>query len=376
MKKLFTFSGAMLIMAGFSVQAQNSVCDVSAREFSSGEDVVNYVPSISLDSRFGYGYQFSGKSAGFGGDGLFLNVDGRISKHFTYSLCQRMFASNGDDDSVFGSTDWLTLGYEVGNFSFSAGKDALAVGSFEYDAYDLDSYFDMSSMFYNNIECWQWGLTAMWTNDSETSSFAFQAANSPFAFSPSSDNLYAYSLAWYGAWERYESIWSLNMFEYDGGRFVKCLALGNMFHFGDFSLGVDYMMRADRLKDIFNRDLTLTVAPAWEFGDRFRLFGRFGFEKSADDLPYDFTGEYLTAEERYAANDGCETLLPAFVTADKNYIFYGMGLEFFPLKTNKSIRLHAAWASNNYTGRHAINVGLTWKFDVVNAVRSIMRKTR
>lgn len=376
MKKLLTFSGAMLILAGSAVRAQDSAGDVPAREFSSGEDVVDYVPGISLDSRFGYGYVFSDRRGGFGGDGLFLNVEGRISRHFTYSLCQRMFAGSGGDDSVFGATDWLTLGYEIGNFSFSAGKDALAVGSFEYDAYDLDSYFDMSSMFYNNIECWQWGLTAMWTNGSETSSFAFQAANSPFASSPSGDNLYSYSLAWYGAWEHFESIWSVNMFEYDRGRFVKCLALGNMFRWGDVSLGVDCMMRTDRLKDIFGRDMTLTVAPAWEIGDKFRLFGRFGAEKSADDLPYDFTGEYLSVEERRAANDGCDTLLPAFVTSDRNYLFYGAGLEFFPLKSNRCIRLHAAWASNNYTRRHAVNIGLTWKFDVVGAVRYVVRKIR
>ena len=36
-----------------------------------------------------------------------------------------------------------------------SGKDALLVGSFEYDAYDLDTYYDMNSTFYNEFDCWQ-----------------------------------------------------------------------------------------------------------------------------------------------------------------------------------------------------------------------------
>ena len=65
-----------------------------------------------------------------------------------------------------------------------------------------------------------------------------------------------------------------------------------------------------------------------------------------------------------------------YITGGKEYIYYGLGLEYFPLKENKSIRLHAAWASNNYTNRHFFNVGLTWKFDVVGAVRFLARKAK
>jgi hypothetical protein len=99
-------------------------------------------------------------------------------------------------------------------------------------------------------------------------------------------------------------------------------------------------------------------------------------EKSSDDLPYDILGEYLSAEDKVAANEENPYVMPAYLTGDKEYIFYGAGLEYFPLKENKSIRLHAAWASNNYTKRHMFNVGLTWKFDVVNAVKQIARKAK
>jgi hypothetical protein len=76
------------------------------------------------------------------------------------------------------------------------------------------------------------------------------------------------------------------------------------------------------------------------------------------------------------ANEENECVMPAYLTGDKEYIYYGAGLEFFPFKEDKSLRLHAAWASNNYTKSHIIDVGLTLKFDVVGAVKFLARKAK
>jgi hypothetical protein len=188
--------------------------------------------------------------------------------------------------------------------------------------------------------------------------------------------MYAYNLAFTRSWEHYEALWSINFFEYEHGEFVKCVALGNMFYFGDFSLNVDWITRADDWKDALDTDMTLTTTPSYNFGESVRIFGKFGWERTSDDLSYDFWGEYLSKEDKLLANEENEAVIPAFITSDKDYIFYGAGLEYFPLKENKSIRLHAIWASNNYTKRHVLNVGLTWKFDLVNAFRYIARKAR
>ena len=58
MKKHLTFLGAILVMAGSMVQAQEVNSSAAAYGSSSGEDVtiengVDYVPEISLDARFG-----------------------------------------------------------------------------------------------------------------------------------------------------------------------------------------------------------------------------------------------------------------------------------------------------------------------------------
>lgn len=381
MKRLLTFLGTIFVMAGSTVWAQEVNSSATLSGSSSGEDVtvenvVDWVPEISLDARFGYQHQSSSRMGGFGGDGFLLNIDGKIGKHFSYSLNHSLASSIGDDSTIFDATNWLTLSYDVGNFTFTAGKDAVAVGSFEYNAYELDCYYEMGSMFNYNLNCWQWGVSAMWTNNAETTSLAFQAMNSPFAFAPVEDNLYAYNLAWYGAWENYESIWSVNMMEYEPGRFVKMLALGNMFYFGDFELMLDYIVRATDLKKDFGKDFTLTVQPAYNIGESLRLFGRFGVEGAMDDAEYDLLGEYLSVEDKVLANEENEYVMPAYITGDREYIYYGAGVEYFPLKENKSIRLHAAWASNNYTKRHMINVGLTFKFDVVGAVKFLARKAK
>ena len=381
MKRHLTFLGAILFMAGSTVWAQEVNSSASAYGSSSGEDVTiveeenSFIPSISLDSRFGYNRVVSGDSAGFGGDGFYLNIDGKISKHFSYSLSQRLFAAHGEDDSVFDNTDWLTLTYDIGGFSFTGGKDILMVGSYEYDAYDIDSYFDMNSMFYNSFACYQWGAKAMWTNKSETTSFALQVTNSPFAYVPLEDNMYSYNLGWYGAWDSYESIWTVNLLEYTPGEFVKMVALGNMFYIGDLSLGVDYIMRGAKVKDMFN-DVTLNVMPSYNIGESLRLFAKFGWEQTSEPLEYDFWGEYLDTDDMIEINKESSSVMPAYLIAGDDYIYYGAGIEYFPLKENKSVRLHAVWSSNNYTKRHAINVGLTWKFDVVKAVKHIAGKVK
>ena len=373
MKKLFTFLGVMIIMAGSALSAQevysSAPLQTSASEVDATlEDGEDWIPEISLDSRFSYDRVIGGDLAGFGGDGFYLNIDGKISKHFSYSLCQKLFSQHSEDDSVFDNTDWLTLSYDIGQFTFTAGKDVLMVGSFEYDAYDIDSYFDMNSMFYNSFSCYQWGAKAMWTNRSETTSLAFQITNSPFSYVPKEENIYSYNLGWYGYWDNYESIWTCNFMEYAPGKFAKMIAWGNTFHIGDLSLGVDCIMHSDDFSSATNT--TINFMPSYEF-EKVRIFGKLGWEQCTGELPYDLWGEYLTTEDMIAVNDETLTTLPAFLIPGNDYWYYGAGVEYYPVE---SVRLHAVWASNNYTKRHTINVGATWRFDITNAIRRIAGK--
>ena len=81
--------------------------------------------------------------------------------------------------------------------------------------------------------------------------------------------------------------------------------------------------------------------------------------------------EYLSTEDMIAANDETLTTLPAFLIPGNDYWYYGAGVEYLPVE---SVRLHAVWASNNYTSHHTINIGATWRFNITNAIKRIACK--
>ena len=377
MKKLFTFLGVILVMAGSALRAQEVYSSAPLQTSVSQEDTTledgeDWIPSISLDSRFSYDRVISGGGGGFGGDGFYLYIDGKISKNFSYSLCQKFFSAHGEDDSVFDNTDWLNLSYHLGSFTFTAGKDSMFVGSYELADDDIDCYFDLNSMFSNSLSTYLWGASATWTSKSGDSSIGFQFANSPFAYFPKSDDLYSYNLRWTNEWEHFNMNWSINLIEYEPGEYIKMSALGQTLSLGNFALSLDYIERNASWNGDIGDDFTLSARPEITFADeKVRMFGKIGWEKCKDGLSYDFLGEYLSRDEMIAANEESISTLPAFVIGGQDYIFYGLGLEYYPLD---NVRLHAVWGSNNYTKRHTLNVGLTWRIDVVGTLGRVFNK--
>ena len=349
MRKFFVFLGVVLATIGSVVSAQE-VDSMAPLQMSSWGDAktsetIDYMPEISLDTRLGYNHNFSGRSGRFAGDGLYLDINGYLSPNLSYSLNHRIASSYyGDDITGFGATNWLTLTYEVGSFAFTAGKDALLMGSFEYDAYDLDSYYDMNSAFYNALDCWQWGVSAAWypADDHEV---ILQVANSPFG---DGFDMFSYAAGWRGAWDFYESYWTVNMWQYDAGKYAKALNLGNRFTFGDFMFDLEFMTRSDSMKGLFRDDFTFLFAPSYEITDWCRAFSKFGWERNSSF----FYGE------------------------DAENIFWGVGAEFFPLKGSRDLRLHAAWTSNEYTCGNALDIGVTWKMNLTRMFKGILTKKR
>ena len=360
MRKLSVFLGVVLATIGSAVSAQEVDSTVTMQKSSWGDankcEITDYIPDVSLDTKFGYSHGFAENTGRFGGYGLVLDINGKISPHFSYSWNHRIASFEGADSFGFGNTNWLLLNYEHDYFSISAGKQDMKVGSMEYDMYDLDCYQEMNSYFWNAVAAWQWGILACaYPTDGQT--ILLQCTNSPFA-DISIFSLLAYSLAWQGEWDCYDSYWSVNLWEYQKGRYVNSLNLGNRFYAGDFTFDLDYSTRCTSLKDAFTSDFTLTFMPAyeWEWG---RAFAKVGYEKVSDCTyacapdEWDFYGENL---------------------------LYGAGLELFPIKSSKDVRIHAIWASNNQkiegVNPNYINVGLKWKFDITRGVKTMLDKVR
>ena len=218
MKKLSVFLGVALWAIGSAVGAQevDSTATMQKSSWGDAREITDYIPDVRLDTRFGYSHDFAEETGRFGGNGLFLDINGKISPHFSYSLNHRLANFEGEDEAGFGNTNWLTLTYENDHFFVTAGKEDIKVGSCEYDAYDLDCYWEMNSLFWNYVNPWQWGVSAGWY-PAEGHTLTAQVCNSPFS-STEVFNRFAYALAGRGEWEWYEPYWSVNMWEYQNGR--------------------------------------------------------------------------------------------------------------------------------------------------------------
>ena len=184
MKRFFVFLGVVLATIGSAVRAQEVDSTATLQKSSWGDanemEVTDYIPDISLDMRGGYAQDFSEGTGRFFGDGLYLDINGTIGSGFSYSINQRIASSYYEDNSGFNGTNWLTLTYENDHIFVTAGKEDIKVGSYEYDAYDLDCYWEMNSLFWNYVNPWQWGVSAGWY-PAEGHTLIAQVCNSPFS---------------------------------------------------------------------------------------------------------------------------------------------------------------------------------------------------
>ena len=334
MKRIFVFLGVVLMTIGSVVSAQEVNSSVPLQKSSWGDakksEVTDYIPDVSLDMRGGFNQNFTDGTSRFDGDGLYLDINGKISPHISYSFNHRLASSYYEDNVGFNGTNWLTLTYETDNFCLTAGKDAIFTGSFEYDAYDLDAYAGMNSLFYNSYDCWQWGVSGAWY-PAEDHEVLLQFSNSPFSYGE--PNLFAYAAGWRGAWDCYESYWTANLWQYERGSYMKALNLGNRFYLGDFTIDLDLMGRFGHPEDPLT-GYTATLSPSYTFDDWGRVFVKAGWETSEN-------------------------------------IFAGAGFEYFPLKEYKDIRFHAVWEYNDYIYGHLFNIGVTWKMNLTKAAKRL-----
>ena len=331
MKKLTVFLGIVIMAIGSAAYAQEVESTAPVQKSSWG-DATDFIPEISLDMRGGFRVDSEYEAGRFTGEDLNIDINGYISPNFSYSINHRIASSYYGEASGFDATNWLTLTYEVGDFAITAGKDALFVGSFEYDAYDLDTYYEMNSPFYNDLDCWQWGISGAWY-PAEDQEILLQIANSPYSYGH--PGMFSFATGWRGAWDWYESYWTANLWMAGTDGLVKGVNLGNRFYLGNFTIDLDLMGRFNEAYGGYD----VILAPSYNFGEWGRLFAKAG----ADSI-----------------EDGWN-------------IFFGGGFEYFPLKENKDIRLHAVYTYNEYTIGQMFSLGLTWKMNLTKGIKRLMK---
>ncbi len=298
---------------------------------------------ITLDTRFDFdAARTEGVTkSGFHGRYLNLIIEGTINKELSDHFRQRLNKFKEAESDLFAATDWLYLDYRPSDrWKLSAGKQVVAIGGYEYDRAPIDVYY--GSLFWNNIACYQFGVSATMISGSGNHALTFQVCNSPFV--EIGNSCYAYNLYWSGKAGPLQTLWSLNLIETAEGRYDTCVALGNRLTFGKFYTEIDFINRGRKGLDFWCSDYSL-IGKACLNIRRFDLFAKGGYEC-------------------FIPAGGDPTSAPAIERP-----YYGGGIEFFPLKKSRNLRIHAA-ASTTYDVNDkkifTVNFGLRWKIGLYN----------
>ncbi|MBO4842978.1 MAG: hypothetical protein J5490_00135 [Bacteroidales bacterium] len=303
--------------------------------FAQEADPESNVPQVSVIARFDYPVI----------PYLYTLVEGDLGELFSYSISNHWVSDEPTTPELYQNTwradvlnwcDWANVSLNLGNWSFTVGKDIIAIGSFEIDQYDWDSYWEINSSFWNNAQVYQWGGKLTYATPSESNAFTLQATSSPFNYKPFDQKLLSYAAMWTGDFDIYRSLWSVNLMEYGKGKGenIKLFGSGNQLDVTDWlTLGLDYILA------LYDGASSHTFAYTADFhiSDHFDFLVKGGCE--AGGLP-DFDMPY-----------------------ERGYI--GGALQYYPLADSQDLRLHALACYDTIEGP-LFSGGITYNLNLTN----------
>lgn len=273
-------------------------------------------------------------TSGFEGKFLNLRMDGSLAENLTYSIRYR---AHKVQTNPFAATDWATLTYSTDRWDFSAGKQVVAIGGFEYDRAPIDIYF--ASEYWHQIACYQFGVSATYKFGNGTKLLG-QICQSPYDFQ--NQNLYAYNIMTMSD----TTLASVNILEYEPNKYVGYAAWGEKGTFGTVIVEWDVMTRLDFVSKGSSFSSMLDIS--WAVNERLNIFTHASYDENTG--VFDPTVEVGTAIWRV-----------------------GGGVEYFPTG-KKNVRIHAA---TSYTFGEAVptaalqdnhfmfQAGLTWRVNLL-----------
>lgn len=305
-------------------------------------------------------------SYGFTGRYFNLHIGGNLNDKFTYYFRQRIVANPGSV-SMFDNTDFLYLNYNPSKqWTFRLGKDALAVGGFEYDAPPINVLFN--SYYWGVFYCFQLAATAAYNFSDGNQTVIAQVGNSPYIHygSQYDNSLLSYNFFWSGRFGHFRTLYSCNFFQRDPDHFMNYIALGHEVEYEKWDLYVDFIHHANSTTQLFKNYGIISCANAY-FNPNFSIFVKGGFEQNqdADEMSYfQLTGKSWDC----------------LAVPGQNYTFAGIGFEIRP-KACHDVRIHgfvADFKANQYIAATALhpaiennshnvnaNLGITWDMNIL-----------
>lgn len=333
----------------FKTKLLTLLCALAVLPAVAQDELIN----LELQARVDYMHeQLDGEkvapNSGFKGRFLNIYLSGTIDEHFSYSYRQRLNKEHLDR-SFFDATDWVYLTYAPSErWGFSAGKQVLHIGGWEYDRAPIDIHFYSEQN--SHIACYQMGISATHTLRGGRDRLTLQLAESPF--SVENENLYGLHLMWAGDHGALRTLYSVSAMEYLEGEYIWYIALGHRLALGDLTLELDLTNRAGADQTFLLRDCTATAEAVWAVGERVNLVGK---------VTYDVNRTHSAADR---------LILPG-----TELTRVGGGIEFYPLKANRTICLHANYchtfgANTNPVGvlqpkQGIFDVGVRWRMNLL-----------
>lgn len=279
------------------------------------------------------------------GEYLNFHLMGHLSPTVDYRIRQRLNKKVFDERNMFNATDMMYINWQATDrWSFLFGKHAVLIGGYEYDAAPIDVYF--YSQFCNNIyQAFTFGASATY-RFAEGQNFVAQICNSPLSLG--FQNIYAYNAAWCGEFTPWwKTIWSVNFVEDSRKQVINYIALGNHIQSGNILFDLDLMNRAGLGQDRFlMSDISVISKFIWSVG-AWNICAKAGYERNdADNVD--------------AAGEAYDLVIEPGTT----YLYGGCGLEWFPFGREK-LRLHAVWYRDSMARRNNIELGVTWRVNVI-----------
>ncbi|MBQ9462532.1 MAG: hypothetical protein IJU68_02615 [Bacteroidales bacterium] len=322
-----------------------SILSVITTAFAQQKDKLTFLDELSFDARATFHQQTTGGvyDSHFQGDYFNLHIKGHITDKLTFRVRQRL-NKQIKEDNPFNATDHLWIKWSPSSkWSFTAGKQPIMVGGYEIDSAPIDVYY-YGAFSNNQYQYFAFGATATFS-PAEGQDISFQFTPSPI--SPSTQDAYSFNLYWNGRlFPWWKTIWSYNLVEDELHRKMNWVALGNKFPLGKLVIDVDFIDRIGFGQKNPISDWTTIVKAILTLG-KWNLCTKFGYERNDaaninpdDGISYDL-------------------VLPA----GSKYLYYGAGVEFFPLGDER-VRLHAVYFRDNHDRVNNFDIGLTWRFNV------------
>ena len=286
--------------------------------------------------------------SGFKGQYLNIKINGDINDKFSYAYRQRFSKDMRRNGGYLDATDFIFLNYHPNSrWNFSAGKQFVAIGGYEYDYAPIDVY--QYSEFCNHIYCYGFGVSADY-NATKHDNLLLQVSQS--AFADHTRDYYAYNFKWTGHHGFFHSIYSLNMQEYAKGKYMNVIALGNQLDYSHGHFLLDFTNRYAKVNDAkFFGDFTMNAEFHYQPIEALNLYARYCIDHNADN----------TADITVRPNTTIHTV--------------GGGIEYFPMKDDQDIRLHLGYYHNfgengntEYPvlkdNMNYVSVGLIWRANI------------